>query len=199
MNFNADALATTICRSVNRPVSELASLAKLAEGGFNRVFEATFNDGYSVIARIPFRITAPTRYAVASEAATLGFLRAHRLPVPKVLAYSCDDANPVGAEYLVLEKIEGRQLSDRWFTMDMKSRVKIMRQIVDAETRFMNLSFPASGSLYYQGDLKESDRVHPIADRPQGNDEFVVGPTAQYEWWYEERAQLDADRGPCEL
>lgn len=153
----------TICRSVNRPVLELASLAKLAEGGFNRVFEATFNDGYAVIARIPFCMTAPTRYAVASEAATLGFLRTHCLPVPKVLAYSCDKTNPIGAEYLVLEKIEGRQLSGQWFTMDMKTRVKIMRQIVDIETRFMNLAFPASGSLYYQRDLKESDRMHPIA------------------------------------
>ncbi|KAI1952754.1 hypothetical protein LOZ12_002321 [Ophidiomyces ophidiicola] len=196
INFNPDALAATICHSVNRSVSELISFEKLAEGGFNRVFEATFTDGYAVLARLPFRITSPIRYAVASEAATLGFLRANSLPVPKVLAYSCDNTNPVGAEYLILEKIEGKPLSDQWFTMDTKICVKIMRQIVELEARFMSLSFPASGSLYYQRDLNPCDRIHSIEGGPGDTDQFVVGPTAQHAWWYRERARLDVDRGP---
>ncbi|EPS34135.1 hypothetical protein PDE_09097 [Penicillium oxalicum 114-2] len=49
-----------------------------------------------------------------------------------------------------------------------------MRQIVDVERRFMSIHFPASGIL----------------------DDIVVGPTAQHEWWYQERASLEVDRGP---
>ncbi|PGH21522.1 hypothetical protein AJ80_03190 [Polytolypa hystricis UAMH7299] len=199
LSFNVDALAATICSSIHRPLSDLASFTKLAEGGFNRVFEATFKDGYAVVARIPFHITAPARYAVASEAATLDFLRSHSIPVPKVLAYSCDRSSPVGAEYLVLEKIDGRPLSDQWFTMDNKTRVKVMRQIVDVETRFMGLTLPASGSLYYRRDLMPSYHGIPVSAAFQDPDQIVVGPTAQHAWWYGERALLESDRWPFEL
>lgn len=129
---------------------------------------------------------------MASEAATLALLLAQGVPVPKVLAYSPDQTNPVGTEYILLERLEGAPLSDRWFSMDNKSRVKIMRQIVDAERRFMSIHFPASGSLYHRRDLHSSQHVFPVLD------DIVVGPTAQHEWWYQERASLEVDRGPCE-
>ena len=170
---------------------------KLAEGGFNRVLQATFTDGHAVLARLPFRTTAPAHYAVASEAATLGFLRCHGVPVPKVLGYSSDNTNPVGTEYLLLEKLEGIPLSERWFTMDTKARVKIMRQIVEVEKQFLQIELPASGSLYYRKDLTGSEYVIPVSGTPQGADQIVIGPTAQYEWWYRERAALVVDRGPC--
>lgn len=197
LNYNVDALAATICRSVSRPVTDLASITKFAEGGFNRVLQAIFTDGHTVLARLPFRTTAPAHYAVASEAATLGFLRSHGIPVPKVLGYSSVSTNPVGTEYLLLEKVEGIPLSERWFTMDTKARVKIMRQIVEVEKQFLNLQLPACGSLYYRKDLKGSEYAIAVPGVPQAADQIVVGPTAQYEWWYRERAALDVDRGPC--
>ncbi|SLM34164.1 phosphotransferase family protein [Lasallia pustulata] len=196
LEFDVDALAAAICRSLSRPVTDLASITKLAEGGFNRVLQVSFTDGHTVLARLPFRITAPAHYAVASEAATLGFLRNHGLPVPKVLGYSSVAANPVGTEYLLLGKVEGRPLSEGWFTMDTKARVKIMRQIVEIEKQFLNLQLPACGSLYYRKDLTGSEYTIPIPGIPQAADQIVVGPTAQYEWWYRERATLDVDRGP---
>lgn len=84
--------------------------------------------------------------------------------------------------------------------MDNKTRVKIMRQIIGLEKQFMTIPFPASGSLYYRRDLEESQPSIPLSDQsslPPFDDQVVVGPTAQYEWWYRERALLDVDRGPC--
>ncbi|KAL3463697.1 kinase-like protein [Aspergillus heterothallicus] len=159
-------------------------------GGFNRVLQITFNDGYAILASLPYKTTVPKHYAVASEAATLALLLAHGVPVPKVLAYSPDRTNPVGTEYILLERLEGSPLSDRWFFTDTKTRVKIMRQIVDVERWFMSIHFPASGSLYHRRDLDSSQHVIPVSD------DIVVGPTAQYEWWYQERASLEVDRGP---
>ncbi|WEW59279.1 hypothetical protein PRK78_004748 [Emydomyces testavorans] len=194
--FNVDALASVICCSVSQPVSELASIVKLAEGGFNRVLQATFNNGYEVIARIPYHIMVPKHRAIASEAATLGLLRSRGVPVPKVLGYCAYDTNPVGTEYLLLEKLDGTALGDKWFTMDNKARVKIMRQIVDVEKQFMSISLPASGSLYYRKDLEASEFAVPLLEQST-LDEIVVGPTAQFAWWYQERALLNVDRGPC--
>ena len=68
---------------------------------------------------------------------------------------------------------------------------KIMRQIVDVERRFMSIRFPASGSLYHPRDLDSSQHIIPVSD------DIVIGPTAQHEWWYQERASLEVDRGPC--
>jgi hypothetical protein len=170
------------------------SISKPAEGGFNRILQVRFKDNYVVIARLPYQSTVPKCRAVASEAATLGWLLSHDILVPKVLGYSHSRANPVGTEYLLLEKLVGTPLSDQWFTMDNKTRVKVMRQIVDIETRLMSLSFPASGSLYYQKDLEKSESFIPM---PTSHDQIVVGPSAQFEWWYRERSFLENNRGPC--
>lgn len=196
--FDVDALANVVCHSVDRPVSSLSSITKLAEGGFNRILQATFNDGYAVIARLPYNTTVPKHYAVASEAATLGLLYSHGVPVPKVLAYSPDGSNPVGIEYMLLEKIEGAPLSVQWFSMNNKARVKIMRQIISLEKQLMGIQFPANGSLYYRRDLQDIQFAIALPGQAEVlmPNHIVVGPTAQHEWWYKERALLDIPRGP---
>ncbi|KAJ5471816.1 hypothetical protein N7539_008759 [Penicillium diatomitis] len=73
--------------------------------------------------------------------------------------------------------------------MDTKTRAKIMRHIVDLKRRFMSPHFPASGSLYHRRDLDSSQHVIPVLD------DIVVGPTAQHEWWYQERASLEVYHG----
>ena len=105
MKFSVDELGNTICAAVGRPLAELVSINKFAEGGFNRILQATFTDGQEVLARLPFKIEAPLYRSVASEAATLTFLRRHGLPVPKLYAYSPVANNLVGTEYIILEKI----------------------------------------------------------------------------------------------
>lgn len=70
-----DALLRAACHSVGRRLNGVASITKLAEGGFNRVLQITFNDGYAVLARLPYKKTVPKHYAVASEADTLALLR----------------------------------------------------------------------------------------------------------------------------
>lgn len=181
------------CNSVGRRLNGVASIKKISEGGFNRVLQITFNDGYAILARLPYKTTVPKHYAVASEAATLALLRAYGVPVPKVLAYSPNQTNAVGTEYMLLERLEGTPMSGQWFSMDTKTRVKLMRQIVDVERRFMSIHFPASGSLYHRRDLDSSQHCIPVLD------DIVVGPTAQHEWWYQERASLEVDRGPCKF
>lgn len=118
-----------------------------------------------------------------------------------MLGYSQNHNNAVGAAYLLLEKLDGVPLSDQWFSMDNKNRVKIMKQIVDIEKRFMTIVLPASGSIYYRKDLDSSQFAIPLPGQSEvpSSDQLVVGPTAQHAWWYKERALLAIDRGPCML
>ena len=50
------------------------SMTKLAEGGYNKVFRLTMNDGKKVLARIPNPNAGPEFYSTASEVATMEFV-----------------------------------------------------------------------------------------------------------------------------
>ncbi|KAL4903126.1 prion-inhibition and propagation-domain-containing protein [Aspergillus multicolor] len=127
------------------------------------VIKATFDDGHRVIARIPYPATVPEHYAVASEVAMLDYLRLHGFKTPKVYGWSSTKTNPVGAEYIVMEKMGGTPLCETWYTMMPKQQRGIMGQTVEWETRLISLKFPASGSLYYQKD-NSSERSVALPD-----------------------------------
>lgn len=84
LEFNVPALKNAIAAASDRASSEITSFSKLSEGGFNRVFQATFKDGKCVIARLPYPSTVPKHYPVASKAATLDYLRLHGIRTPEV-------------------------------------------------------------------------------------------------------------------
>jgi hypothetical protein len=50
------------------------SMAKLAEGGYNKVFRLVMDDGKSVLVRIPNPNAGPSFYTTASEVATVKFV-----------------------------------------------------------------------------------------------------------------------------
>ncbi|KAI1908827.1 hypothetical protein LOZ61_005346 [Ophidiomyces ophidiicola] len=105
--FNVQELKRLAAASIHRHESDIKDFQKLAEGGFNRVFEITMKDDNTrILARLPYPSTVPKRLAVASEVATLDLLRCHDIPVPKVLGYSANTDNSVGAEYILLEKLK---------------------------------------------------------------------------------------------
>ncbi|GFF63522.1 hypothetical protein IFM47457_00393 [Aspergillus lentulus] len=85
----------------------------------------------------------------------------------KFYAWCSTKANPVGAGYIIMEKLDGIPLGEIWYTMTPKQQHKIMKQIVEWEVQFMPLEFPAFGSLYYQKGLPTERKVplpHQWAD-----------------------------------
>ncbi|RAL12649.1 phosphotransferase family protein [Aspergillus homomorphus CBS 101889] len=195
LEFDVTALQNVVASASGHSISDLQAFTKLAEGGYNRVFEATFSNGETVIARLPYPSTVPEHYTLASEAATLDYLRLQGIRTPEVYAWCGTKANPVGAEYIVMERLEGIPLGERWYALTPKEHHKIMKQIVEWETRLMSLQFPASGSLYYTQDLSPERRVQLPASNLNGKP-FCIGPIAHYSWWHDRRDHLDIDRGP---
>jgi Phosphotransferase enzyme family len=126
---------------------------KLAEGGFNRTFLITMHDGFEMIARIPYPVTE--FYAIASEVATMRFLRSSGLPVPEVHDYSLSSDNVAKTEYIFMEFIRGTKLSDVWMGLETPDIVSVLRQLAQLESCMMSIPFPAGGSLYYTNDLKK--------------------------------------------
>ena len=193
--FNIPPLLEITANACNRQTTDITSFTKLSEGGFNRIFQLTFSDGKCVLARLPYPTTMPRYYTVASEAATLDFLRGHGIRTPEVYVYCSragegGDGNPVGAEYIIMEKLDGIPLGEVWYTMTPDEQFKVMRQVVELEARIMGFDLPAFGSIYYQKDLP-TERNVPLEGA------FCIGPMAHWSWWNGGRSNLNIDRGPC--
>jgi hypothetical protein len=71
-------------------------------------------NGLQVIFRLPYPSALPTRYAVASEVATMNLVRSHDLPVPRIHGYSTTADNPVGSKYIIIEEAAGEDIGHSW-------------------------------------------------------------------------------------
>ncbi|KAL8971193.1 MAG: hypothetical protein Q9197_003409 [Variospora fuerteventurae] len=132
----------------------------------------------------------------------MDFLRTRLdIPAPKVFAWASrvDDDNPVGAEYIIMEKMQGESLASRWFSLSTKELAKVIEQIVEIENRLFSARFSKHGSLYYREDLEQEIRDNNSNEQNGVNllpDNFGIGPTANRSFWTEERGQMTLDRGP---
>ena len=201
VRFNVPQLMRIAATAVGR--DRCITITKVTEGGFNKVFLLTMDDGYEVIARIPTPIAGPAHYTTASEVATMDFLRTRLdIPVPEVFAWASrvDGDNPVGAEYIIIEKMQGESLASRWSSLSKKELAEVIKQIVDIERRLFSAHFPKHGSLYYKADLEEEVRENTSNEQNGVNilsDQFGIGPIANRSFWTDERGQMTLDRGPC--
>ena len=192
--FNVDGLSRLAAESVGRSPDDIVDLKKLAEGGFNRTFLITMRGGFQMVARIPYTVTTPKYFALASEVATMTLLRSSGLPIPEVYGYSPSPDNVAETEYIFMEFVEGIQLSNIWFDLEEEDIVSITRQFAELESKMMSVAFPAGGSLYYTRDLEKVDGRPGI---PLEDGRFCVGPDTRLPLWYGRRSQLNVDRGPC--
>ncbi|KAG4434115.1 hypothetical protein IFR05_010395 [Cadophora sp. M221] len=179
------------------------SINKLAEGGFNKVFRLSMDDGTIVIARIPNPNAGPPFKTTASEVATMDFARtALEIPVPKVLSWSGEAENPVESEYILMEEATGNQLGEVWDEMELHDKFKIVDDIVAIERKFLSLSFTRYGNLYFADDaFPGCEKAEIIGEAPESltkdvENRFVIGLAVDHDFWHRERASMGIDRGP---
>lgn len=169
-------------------------MSKLGEGGLNRAFLITMADELQMVARIPYPIAVPKYFAVASEVATMDFLRSAGLPIPRVYGYSPDSNNAAGTEYIFMEFIRGIKLSEVWRNLSEKDVVSNVRDLTRLKSNMTSVLFPAGGSLYYTSDLENVARGPGV---PLEDERFCVGPDTRLPLWYGRRTQLEVPRGHC--
>jgi hypothetical protein len=119
-----------------------------------------------------------------------------------VLAWSSrGEGNPVGAEYIIMEKAAGVQLDKVWPKMGIKDRFEVVKAISWCQKAWMSTSFAQYGSLYYSSDLDDSDAC--VLAKENGSDvqdrRFAVGLSTGRESLDDGRIALDFDRGPCKI
>ncbi|OJJ46851.1 hypothetical protein ASPZODRAFT_1837809 [Penicilliopsis zonata CBS 506.65] len=111
--FNIPELLSVAVQSSGTDADRCTHMMKYQEGQYNKTFLLAFNNGSEVVAKLPNPNTGPEILTIASEVATMDFVReVIGLPIPRVLSWSCDSSNPVGSEYIVMEKAKGTALGD---------------------------------------------------------------------------------------
>ncbi|KAJ7609624.1 protein kinase subdomain-containing protein PKL/CAK/Fmp29 [Roridomyces roridus] len=191
--FDVAELGRLAAQSVNRSPDDVAYMEKLAEGDDNREILITMRDGFKMVAHIPYKCTIPRYVGVASEAATMAFLRSHGIPIPEVYGYSADANNAAGTEYIFTESIGGTTLVDQWFDLAEPDMISVVRQLVQLEKKMMSIPFPAGGALYYTKDMEKADAPYTqLDDDPR----FCVGPDTRSQMWFGRRSEMDVNRGP---
>lgn len=202
--------------------SPIRAMEKL-EGGFSKVLLFSKEDGSEIVAKIPFPIAGPPKYTTASEVAVLQYRKTaksirlllclrlmvslsavHRytqVPVPKILAWNSDPSNPVGAEYIIMQKAPGIQLFKRWDEMSDWDQLCVVKQLTKLEGEMAKIRFPANGSLYLCESMAGDD-THTALDRdvdPSGK--FCIGPSCERGWYAKGETTSQSsrfNRGPCE-
>ncbi|KND90457.1 hypothetical protein TOPH_05029 [Tolypocladium ophioglossoides CBS 100239] len=130
-------------------------------GGQNCHVEITFQDDVRWLARFRLiRTSSPPRpvreYILRSEAATMIYLQQHtRIPTPRIFDWACesDRRNSIGADYILMEKLDGKPLDWNGATPDQRERV--MQQLADVFLEIERHPFKAMGSLVSAGDGAE--------------------------------------------
>ncbi|KAL4905221.1 hypothetical protein BDW74DRAFT_185269 [Aspergillus multicolor] len=177
---------------------------KAVEGQYNKVFVLTMDNGREVVAKLPNPNAGRPHFTTASEVATMDFLRnVLHLPVPRVYAWSSRATeNPVGAEYILMEKQPGIMLSEVWYSLKGKQRAQLVLLIVDFEKTVAATKFTGYGSLYYKEDLLSSDdsQSSPLYVDHTGKSvqstKFAIGPTNHRAFFNFGKGSLAIDRGP---
>ena len=191
IQFDVEALKAAAAHAVD--ADSCVEMLKYREGNFNKIFLLKMDNGVELIARIPHPNAGLPHFTTASEVATLSFLRNHlKINVPKVFDWCSNRAStPVGAEYILMERVSGVELSTRWETLNDADRTLFLKDYFPIEKKLSEIEFPKYGSLYFKDDVQNVSNSDVIFDQ------YVVGPTTSLAFMNGKDNDMDTDRGPC--
>lgn len=189
------------------------------EGGFSKALVITMENGKEVVAKLPCPNAGRAMYSTASEAAVLQYgwrfqrsKECHtadlvilvstrtQVPVPQLLAWNADATNPVGAEYIIMEKAPGVQLYTVWDDLSAADRIKLIKSLTQLEHQLATIQFPAYGNLYFRQSIPEPPKRVLLDSFLDPTGQFCVGPSCDPAWSNGTCADIDStlDMGPCQ-
>lgn len=128
-------------------------------------------------------------------------MRQHtKVPVSDVYAWSLDPSNPVGAEYIIMEKAVGVPVFKVWGDMAQPSKLELVKQLTLFERELLQSDSLPYGSLYlrsFSGNLPGYQLLDPDVD-PSAS--YCIGRSGDRSYVPEDCAEVDfskIDLGPC--
>ncbi|KAF1960787.1 phosphotransferase enzyme family protein [Byssothecium circinans] len=197
IRFDLNKLASIAGDSIG--AKQCISIKKYPDGMFNKAFLMSMDDGREVVAKVPNPNAGVPHFTTASEVATMDFARkVLGTPAPRVYSWNSQaKSHPVGAEFIIMEKIEGVPLSQVWDTMLLPQKLQVLLAMTRLQNQWLSVSFSHYGSLYYAGDVPPPVGNHYVKNGNAVKDsEFAIGPSTGRDWADAGRSNLDTERGP---
>ena len=69
------------------------------------------------------------------------------IPAPRIYGWSSSTDNPVGAEYILMQRSGGMELGKIWHDVPWEERLEIIRTLVGYEKAFVSANLPMYGEL----------------------------------------------------
>lgn len=120
-------------------------------------------------------------------------------PAPRVYTWNSQaKSHPVGAEFIIMDKIKGVPLSQVWSTMKLPQKLQVLLAMTRLQKQWLSVTFSHYGSLYYTEDVQPPAGNHFVKDGKVVKDsEFAIGPATGRDWCDAGRSNLDVEKGPC--
>ncbi|KAM4057440.1 phosphotransferase enzyme family protein [Hirsutella rhossiliensis] len=170
---------TRLCDVVDAHFGVKCELVKLAEGGYHKVYDIIeagdgVHPGKSLNAVARVASPAFPRDKLKSEVATLRYIASHTsVPVPSVSVWNADASNPVGAEYMIMQKIPGVPAFDNWQTLPVDIKESVVVQVAEHLAALFSIRFDKAGSLYCVPSASKSSSSSVSSTASDG---YEVGP-----------------------
>lgn len=119
------------------------------------------------------------------------------VPVPEVYAWSSDPTNPVGAEYIIMEKAAGILLFKIWGEISLSDKLELVKRLTAFERELCSLQLPAYGSLYLRSFGGGLPNFKPLGIEADPSQSYCVGRSADRVYAPEDVEGLNIDLGPC--
>ncbi|KAL2836127.1 hypothetical protein BJX68DRAFT_260019 [Aspergillus pseudodeflectus] len=156
VRFDMNSLARVAADSVG--AARCIAIKKYPDGMFNKAFLMSMDDGKEVVAKIPNPNAGVPHFTTAT---------------PRVYTWNSQaKSHLVGAEFTIMEKMQGVPLSQVWSTLNLIQKL----QVLLAMTR----------SLYYREDMQPPAGNHFVRDGKAVRDsDFAIGPATGQDWLYQ--------------
>ncbi|KAE8333474.1 kinase-like domain-containing protein [Aspergillus sergii] len=175
LKFNLEALCA-VAAAADGDSSRITAIEKL-EGGFSKALLMKKENGKELIAKLPCRIAGPTSLTTAGEVGVLEYMRKYTsIPSPRVFSWSSDDSNPVGAEYIIMEKVAGVPLFEQWGKMAEIEKLELIKNLTKLEAQLAAIRFPAYGGLFRRADVS-SLQCQELNGSIDPSNSFCIGPS----------------------
>lgn len=170
------------------------SIEFFSQGAFKKLYSIRCKKGEFMM-----RVSLPVdpQYKTLSEVTTIDFVQQNTdIPVPKVLAFDALGNNELGFEWILMERMSGKPLSEHWRTLSFAAKERLVKSLALFAAQLFRKRLHQVGNLYRpdkHGDISTSVGA---SAHTASQTSFVVGRIVSMQFFWADHISQDVPRGP---
>jgi hypothetical protein len=110
--------------------------------------------------------------------------------------------NPVRTEYMLMEEAKGTQLSEIWDDIELESKLKIVDEVIEIQSKFLSAPLAQYGNLYFADqsppEAKSAELLGDVSEstKEKVKEKFAIGRATRPAVKTSQRYSMVANRGP---